>query len=250
MSNDNFGDFSLNTSSGFDNFDSSSWGPSFDSYVPTDNYDYSSSLFDSPNWFTSQDWNVPDTSSIFSNPDWLGSNDWSTNLDSVYDPLSDPGASTSSITDYINSMISNPDLYSLTGGGNFDLGEGSNILGLNGDNVLGSMLNSTVGADSASASSTNLTSLVKAILGGANKAVGGANSAMSSPLGQLAKVLLATMAKRDSIKNQRNNIQTAQQLARTGSQQGLTSNRTGLLNMNTDSRDPMSYVQQAPTIQR
>lgn len=96
--------------------------------------------------------------------------------------------------------------------------------------------------------SSSLNALIKALIGGTNP--NGEKTGLQSPLGQLAKALLATMAKRDSIKNQAKNIQTAQQLARSGSQQGLTSNRTGLPNLNTDSRDPMSYVQQAPTIQR
>lgn len=255
-----FGDFSLNTSSGLDNFDTSSWGGSYDTNygdfsVPDyGNIDYSS-IFSNSDWMndnlgsTSFDWSQDiNWADVLSNPDYFGP---------AYDPLSDPNASTNSITDYLSQYLSNPDLYSLgSNGGTGDitslLGEGSNLLGLSGNNSLGSILseNPVDSVSGTGSSSNSLAALIKALLGSGNKALGTANSAMSSPLGQLAKALLATMAKRDSNKNQAQNIQTAQQLARSGSQQGLTSNRTGLPNLNTDSRDPMSYVQQAPTIQR
>lgn len=102
---------------------------------------------------------------------------------------------------------------------------------------------------SESSSGTSLSKLLSSL----SKMLGGSKEGGilgSQNTNDLVKALLAVMAKRDSNKNQAKNIQTAQQLARSGSQQGLAPNRTGLANLNTDSRDPMSYVQQAPTIQR
>ena len=240
---DDLGDYSLSN----DSWDSasSSWGPTFDTSY-TDNFDYSSSIFDNPDWFSSNDWTVPDySSSIFDNPDWFGSLDWSSNLDNMYDPLSDPMASTGDINSYINNMLSNPDLYSLVGGGDFSLGEGSDVLSLSGTNALGSLLSEDPTTSPGTSLSKLLSSLSK-MLGGSK--TGGILGSQST--NDLVKALLAVMAKRDSNSNQAKNIQTAQQLARSGSQQGLAPNRTGLTNLNTDSRDPMSYVQQAPTIQR
>lgn len=100
--------------------------------------------------------------------------------------------------------------------------------------------------DSSGTSWDKLLSSLSKMLGGSK--TGGILGSQNT--NDLVKALLAVMAKRDSNSNQAKNIQTAQQLARSGSQQGLAPNRTGLTNLNTDSRDPMSYVQQAPTIQR
>jgi hypothetical protein len=110
-------------------------------------------------------------------------------------------------------------------------------------NQLSSMVLSQIDSTPTSGSSKNALSAL-------NKILGTVGSAARSPLGQMAQALLGYAAKQKSISNQKKVRDTAAQIARAESQRGLAPNRTGLVNMDTAVKDPMSYVQPALPIQR